>query len=62
MAPEVRLRLPEPGSFEELLRPARIDVASLVRLSRYGPPSRTGDRRKTLVLADLTGRRTRPWA
>ena len=28
-------RLPEPGSFEGLLRPARIDVASLVRLSRY---------------------------
>lgn len=29
------LRLPEPGSFEHLLRPVRIDVASLVRLSRY---------------------------
>ena len=29
------LRLPDPGSFEDLLRPARIDVASLVRLSRY---------------------------
>lgn len=28
-------RLPEPGSFEDLLRPARIDVASLVRLSRH---------------------------
>ena len=28
------LRLPEPGSFEDLLRPVRIDVASLVRLSR----------------------------
>lgn len=28
------LRLPEPGSFEGLLRPIRIEVASLVRLSR----------------------------
>ena len=28
------LRLPEPGSFEDLLRPVRIEVASLVRLSR----------------------------
>lgn len=28
------LRLPEPGSFEERLRPVRIEVASLVRLSR----------------------------
>jgi hypothetical protein len=35
MAPEKRLRLPEPGSFEDLLRPVRIDVASLVRLSRH---------------------------
>jgi hypothetical protein len=35
MAPEVRLRLPEPGSFEDLLRPVRIEVASLVRLSRH---------------------------
>jgi hypothetical protein len=35
MAPEVRLRLPEPGSFEDLLRPARIEVTSLVRLSRH---------------------------
>jgi hypothetical protein len=34
MAPEVRLRLPEPGSFEDLLRPIRVEVASLVRLSR----------------------------
>jgi hypothetical protein len=31
----VPLRLPEPGSFENLLRPARIEVASLVRLSRH---------------------------
>jgi len=31
----VSLRLPEPGSFEDLLRPARIEVASLVRLSRH---------------------------
>jgi hypothetical protein len=31
----VRLRLPEPGSFEDLLRPTRIEVASLVRLSRH---------------------------
>ena len=35
MAPEVRLRLPDPGSFEDLLRPTRIEVASLVRLSRH---------------------------
>ena len=35
MAPEVRLRLPEPASFEDLLRPARIEVASLLRLSRH---------------------------
>lgn len=35
MAPEVRLRLPEPGSFEDLLRPVRIEFASLVRLSRH---------------------------
>ena len=28
------LRLPDPGSFEDLLRPARIEVSSLVRLSR----------------------------
>jgi hypothetical protein len=35
MAPEAPLRQPEPGSFEKLLRPARIEVASLVRLSRY---------------------------
>jgi hypothetical protein len=32
--PGMRLRLPEPGLFEDLLRPARIEVASLVRLSR----------------------------
>lgn len=35
MALEVRLRLPEPGSFEDLLRPVRIEIASLVRLSRH---------------------------
>lgn len=29
------LRLPEPGSFEDLLRPVRIEIASLVRLSRH---------------------------
>lgn len=29
------LRLPEPGSFEDLIRPTRIEVASLVRLSRH---------------------------
>ena len=29
------LRLPDPGSFEVLLRPTRIEVASLVRLSRH---------------------------
>jgi len=34
MALEMQLRLPEPGSFEDLLRPVRIEVASLVRLSR----------------------------
>ncbi len=28
------LRLPEPGSFEDLLRPVRIEIALLVRLSR----------------------------
>lgn len=33
--PRVSLRRPEPGSFEDLLRPVRIGVASLVRLSRY---------------------------
>ena len=32
--PHVSLRLPEPGSFEDLLRPIRIEVASIVRLSR----------------------------
>jgi hypothetical protein len=31
----MRLRLPEPGSFEGLFRPVRIEVASLVRLSRH---------------------------
>lgn len=31
----MRLRLPEPGSFEDLLRPVRIAVASMVRLSRH---------------------------
>ena len=35
MALEIRLRLPEPGSFEDLLRPVRIEVATLVRLSRH---------------------------
>lgn len=29
------LRLPEPGTFEDLLRPVRVEVSSLVRLSRY---------------------------
>ena len=29
------LRLPEPGSFEDLLRPVRVEVASLLRLSRH---------------------------
>lgn len=33
--PAMQLRLPEPGSFEDLLRPIRIEVASLVRLSRH---------------------------
>jgi hypothetical protein len=31
----VSLRLPDPDSFENLLRPTRIEVASLVRLSRH---------------------------
>jgi hypothetical protein len=31
----VSLRLPDRGSFEDLLRPTRVDVASLVRLSRH---------------------------
>lgn len=34
MALEMRLRLPEPGSFEGLLRSVRLEVAALVRLSR----------------------------
>ena len=34
MALAMRLRLPEPGSFEGLLRPVRMEVAALVRLSR----------------------------
>jgi hypothetical protein len=29
------MRLPERGSFEDLLQPVRIDVSSLVRLSRH---------------------------
>ena len=29
------LRLPETGTFEDLLRPVRVEVSSLVRLSRY---------------------------
>ena len=29
------LRLPEPGTFERRLRPVRVEVASLVRLSRH---------------------------
>jgi hypothetical protein len=31
----VSLRLPEPGTFEHLLRPVRVDVARLLRLSRH---------------------------
>jgi hypothetical protein len=31
----VSLRLPDRGSFEDLLRPTRVDVASFVRLSRH---------------------------
>jgi hypothetical protein len=31
----MQLRLPEPGTFEDLLRPTRVAVASLVRLSRH---------------------------
>ena len=33
--PQVSLRLPESGWFEDLLRPVRVEVASLVRLSRH---------------------------
>jgi hypothetical protein len=33
--PRVSLRLPETGTFEDLLRPVRVEVSSLVRLSRY---------------------------
>jgi hypothetical protein len=33
--PPVSLRLPEPGSFEDLLRPVRIEIALIVRLSRH---------------------------
>ncbi len=29
------LRLPEPGTYEQLLRPVKIEVAPLIRLSRY---------------------------
>lgn len=35
MEPRVPLRLPERGTFEHLLRPVRIEVESLVRLSRH---------------------------
>jgi hypothetical protein len=35
MTPPASLRPPEPGSFEHLLRPVRVEVASLVRLSRW---------------------------
>ncbi len=31
----MQLRLPERGSFEDLLRPIRVEVASLLRLSRH---------------------------
>jgi hypothetical protein len=31
----VPLRPPEPGTFEDLLRPVRVEVAALVRLSRH---------------------------
>lgn len=34
MALAMQLRLPEPGSFQGLLRPVRMEVAALVRLSR----------------------------
>jgi hypothetical protein len=75
MAPEPQLRLPEPGSFEDLPRPIRIEVAfaeTVIRplsmsasglpaattrcLWRNSPSARscTCERRKTLVLADLT--------
>lgn len=31
----MRPRLPEPGSFEDLLRPVRVEIATLLRLSRH---------------------------
>lgn len=31
----LRLRLPEPGSFEDLPHPVRIEVVALARLSRH---------------------------
>ena len=34
MGPRVPLRLPEPGTFERRLRPVRVAVSSLIRLSR----------------------------
>lgn len=34
MGPRVPLRLPEPGTFERRLRSVRVDVSSLIRLSR----------------------------
>ena len=42
------LRLPEPGTFEHLLRPATVAVASLVRLSRFdgGHPDSQDDRKE----------------
>jgi hypothetical protein len=40
VAPEARLRLPEPGSFEDLIRPVRIEIASLMRLSWHPPSER----------------------
>ena len=64
MAPEGRLRLPEPGSFEDLLCPVRIEIASLVRLSRHPtsdlrPPSPTGRQGSTALMIQVQTVRAR---
>ena len=50
----LELRLPEPGSFEDLFRPVRVEVAADDLTERsFGRVS--CERRKRLVLADLAG-------
>ena len=61
MAREVLLRLPELGSFEDLLRPSRIEVASLLRLSRYRPPSRIGRLGSTVLTIQILAVPTRSY-